>query len=479
MPATVERPPSLLTTVHRVARQVWTTTFVRLGVVAATALVAVWAVRTYGRQYDFFDLRIYHGAVVWWAEGGDLYQFVAPQTTLGFTYPPFAALAMLPMAMLGTQAAGWVNVLLNLAALALILFTVVGPIADRYGVPRWFAVGVAVSLAGATEPVRETLGFGQINLILAGLIVADLVALRWRGRATLTRGPATGLDPAPAGGPRPEQTLLGWLRHAWVTGAFAGAGVGLATSVKLTPGLFIVYFMVTRQWRVAFTAIGAAIGATAVGYLFAGGESVTYFSSVVWDTNRVGVVDATPNQSLAGLLARAYDSPTTPTLMWLAFAVLLLAVGLSRAKAAHVEGDEMAAFTIIGLTANAICPISWTHHFVFLVPALVILVDVALRRRRAVRGFNIGRFPVLAGLRHATAAVGVYLLIVISPMWRYEHRLSQMSHYADGRYGALMENSLALAAIMLVVLLPWRQGAEPVFDPRPATARRGLVRSSA
>jgi hypothetical protein len=470
MPATVEKRPSPLAIVHRVARQVWSAALVRLGIVAATALVAVWAVRAFGRQYDFFDLRIYHGAVVWWTEGGDLYQFVAPHTMLGFTYPPFSALAMLPMAVLGTQAAGWVNALFNLAALALILFTIVGPIADRYGLPRWYAVGIAVPLAGATEPVRETIGFGQVNLILAGLVIADLAALRWRGRAALTRGAATG--------PRLEQTPLGWLRYAWLTGAFAGVGVGLATAVKLTPGLFIVYFLVTRQWRVAFTAIGTTFGATLLAYLFAQKESVAYFSSVVWDTNRVGFVDATPNQSLAGLLARAYDSPVTPRLMWLAFAVLLLAVGLSRAKTAHAEGDELAAFTIVGLTANAICPISWTHHLVFLVPALVILVDTALRRRRAVRGFNIGRFPALAGLRHAAAALGVYLLLVISPMWRYEHRLPHVSHYADGRYGALMENSLALAVIVLVVLLPWRQGAEPVFEAEPANASRGLTRSS-
>jgi hypothetical protein len=88
------------------------------------------------------------------------------------------------------------------------------------------------------------------------------------------------------------------------------------------------------------------------------------------------------------------------------------------------------------------------------------------------RSFNIGRWPVLAGLRHASGALGLYLLLVISPMWRYEHRLPQVSHYADGRFGALMENSLALAVILLVVFLPWRQGAEPVFAPEPARARR-------
>jgi hypothetical protein len=431
--------------------------------------MAVWAVRHYGRLYGFFDLRIYHGAVVWWASGGDLYQFTAPQTTLGFTYPPFAALAMLPMVVLSAPVAGWINAVLGLAALAMILFAIVGPITDRYGWPRWFAVGIAVPLAGATEPVRETIGFGQVNLILIGLIIADLVALRRRGRAKMNPGEAI---------VRPVQTPLGWLKYAWLTGAFAGAGVGLATAVKLTPGLFILYFLVTRQWRTAFTAIGTAAGATIAAWLVADRESATYFGSVVWDTNRVGVVDATPNQSLAGLLARAYDSPTTPQLMWFAFAVLVLAVGLLRARTAHAEGDELAAYTLVGLTANVICPISWTHHLVFLVPALVILIDSALRRRRGVRGFNIGRFPALAGLRHMSAAISLYLLIVIAPWWRYEHKLPLMSHYADGRFGALMENSLALAVILLVVFLPWRQGAEPVFEAEPATAARAVARSS-
>jgi alpha-1,2-mannosyltransferase len=463
MVTTVDRRPSFLARVHRVTRQIGSATPVRLGIVAATALVAVWAVRAFGRQYGFFDLRIYHGAVVWWAEGGDLYQFTAPQTTLGFTYPPFAALAMLPMVAFSASTAGWINALAGITALAMVLFAIVGPITDRYGWPRWFAVGIAVPLAGATEPVRETIGFGQVNLILLALIIADLVALRWRGNAAVSPSDDTG---------RGEHTPITWLRDAWFSGAFAGVGVGLATAVKLTPGLFILYFLVTRQWRTAFTAISTAVGATAFAWIFTGRESATYFSSVIWDTTRVGAVDATPNQSLAGLLARAYDSPVTPGLMWLAFAVLLLAVGMQRAKTAHAEGDELAAFTLVGLTANVICPISWTHHMVFLVPALVILVDSAIRRRRAVRGFNIGRFPALAGLRHATAAVGLYLLIVVSPWWRYEHKLPTVSHYADGRFGALMENSLALALIVLVVLLPWRQGAEPVFEAEPTRAAR-------
>ena len=94
-------------------------------------------------------------------------------------------------------------------------------------------------------------------------------------------------------------------------------------------------------------------------------------------------------------------------------------------------GDELAAFTIVGLTGNAICPISWSHHLVFLIPALVVLGDSALRRRRAVRGLALrgpwsrgpAGIPALAGLGRAVAALGVYLLFVVSPIWMYEHKL--------------------------------------------------------
>jgi len=183
---------------------------------------------------------------------------------------------------------------------------------------------------------------------------------------------------------------------------------------------------------------------------------------------------SSPNQALSGLLARLYDSPTTPTLMWLAFAMLILAVGLSRAKTAHAEGDELTSFTLVGLTANAVCPISWTHHLVFVIPALVILVDTAMRRRAAARALAsrglwtrgpVG-IPALAGLRHALAALGVYLVFIVS-IWRFEHVLPKVSHYANGLPGALGENSLALVIIALVALLPWRPGAAPAFYAEP------------
>lgn len=471
MPATVERRPHHAPD-QRAIRTISLRTLVRLGIVAGIAYAAVLAIGSYGRTYVFFDMRIYHGAMVWWANGGELYDYVAPGTTLGYTYPPFAALAMVPMAVLPEIVAGWVNAAASLTALAVVLAWLLGPIADRRGWPRWFVVAVAVPLAAATEPVRETIGFGQVNLLLGLLVYADMVALRNRHR--WATDPTSRLVDDP-------------VARLWRSGALAGVGVGLAAAIKLTPALFIWYFVVTRQWRAAFTAIGTAVGVTAATFFIDGRESAAYFGGVLWDTSRVGEVDATANQSLAGVLARLYDSPTTPTLMWIAFAMLALAVGMSRSATAHREGDELTAFTLVGLTTNVISPISWSHHLIYVVPALVILADTALRRRSAARGLSLRgmsvRWPAaigsFAGLRHALATIGLYVLFVVSPIWRYEHKLPNVSHYADGLHGALAENSLALALIALVALLPWRPGAEPAFYPEPSLGTRVRVRTAA
>lgn len=441
-------------------------------IVTAVAFSAVTA-EVFGRTYTFFDMKIYHGAVEWWTAGNELYEFIAPDTGLGFTYPPFAAVAMLPMAGLSAVAAGWINVVVSVLALAVVLVVLLVPIADRVGWPRWLAVGVALPLALALEPGRETLGFGQVNLLLFGLVLADLVALRWRHAS----------PPAPGGGAdsgRARQVALDSLggavraggdalRRFWLSGAWAGAGIGLATAVKLTPGLFILYLIVSRQWRATMVAIGTAAGATLAALVVAPRESLIYFTNVLWQTDRVGNADFTPNQSLAGILARLHDQHEAPALLWISFAAVCCALGLSRAVSAHKEGDELAAFTLVGLAAIVISPISWSHHLVFVIPAILIMVDASLRRRATSRVLGIG--SSMAGVRYAAAAGLTYVVLLISPIWWVNHTAPRVSHYDTGLWGVLAENSLALAVILLVAAMPWRPGAEPAFPPR----RRGAV----
>jgi alpha-1,2-mannosyltransferase len=423
---------------------------VQLGIVAVVCYASWLAIQTWGRPYDFFDMKIYQGAMVWWTQGGELYEFIYPHITLGFTYPPFAALTMLPMAGLEALQAAWVNVAFGLLALTFVCAALIAPIARRHGWSRWWAVALAVPAFAAIEPVRESLGYGQVNLLLFALIMADLVALR-----------------------------KGW--------RWAGVGIGLATAIKLTPALFIVYFLVSRQWRAALTAAGTALAVTVATHLVVPEESATYWGSVIWHTERVGAADMTPNQSLAGLVARLQDTTHAPGLLWISFMLVMLAIGMSRARTSHSEADELTAFTIVGLTANVISPISWSHHLLWVIPAIIALLDQALRRRTASRGIAARGgmnglrepiwFPALTGVRHATAAVALYVLFLVSPIWPYEHQLPAVSHWADGVTGVLWENSFAIALILMVAMLPFRPGAEPAFGPITAVILPSLRRT--
>ena len=385
------------------------------GVVLAAVVVGVCFLAFHASPRPFwhhtFDLRVYRGAVRWWLEGRPLYDFVRPNTEKGFTYPPFAVLVLLPVG-LGTETTA--TILLTALSGGLVVLTtwwLVAPIATRHGVPRWVAVGVAVPLVVALEPVRETLGWGQIDLVIAALVLADVVALR-RGRA------------------------------------WAGAGIGLATAIKVTPGLFLAYLIVTRRWRAAAVAVGV-FGVTVLAG-FAVDPSLRYWTSVLWQTSRVGPPADLNDQSLLGLLARLAAPSAPSSVLWLVVAGLALAVGITRAAMLHRRGDDLAGVTVIGLTAGLISPISWVHHLYWVVPAVVVLVDVAAGT--PVAGPAARRHP-----RAARAAAGILALVVVgafagSLIW-YFQRLPA------GPWTTAGENAYVLIVLALVLVLPARSTA--------------------
>lgn len=373
---------------------------VRVAAGCAAALLLAVAAGVVDRHYRFFDMVIYHDAIRWWVGGGELYEYAAPvPERLGFTYPPVAAFLLLPVAAMPAVRAGWLS-----AAGGIVVLALVSGALTR---TRWTVLAVALPLALATEPVRQTLGLGQVNLFLFGLVVADLVLHR--------------------GGSR-----------------WAGIGIGIATAVKITPALFIVFLLVTGQWRTARTAAATAGGLTAAGFVLAPAESLRYFGDLLWRTERVGRADAVANQSLAGLLARLGDTATAPALWWIVLSLLALAVGLARARRAHRDGDDVAALTLVGLTANLISPISWTHHLMFLPVAVLVLTGLAHRHRTA---------------RHGVAALTVYAVCVVAPIWLVPARLT-------GPPAVVLENAFTLLLIALVCALPWQ----------PASGMPGVVR---
>lgn len=276
-------------------------------------------------------------ALVYRAEGAavlnghDLYGFTVTRWRLPATYPPFAALLFTPAAWLPVAAlkAGF------LAANALLTACLVHLSARLAGRPlRLPALCAATALALWLEPVFQTFLYGQINLALACLVLWDL-----------TRPPG-----APG----------------------KGVAVGIAAGIKLTPAVFVVYLLLRGRRREAGTAT-AAFGATVVlGALALPAASADFWLRRLYETDRVGKPWIIDNQSLQGLIARTLGDPV-PGAAWAAPAVLVAAAAL---WLVHRVPDDRHALLLTAVTALLVSPISWSHHWVWCVPLIaVLLVD--------------------------------------------------------------------------------------------------------
>jgi alpha-1,2-mannosyltransferase len=262
-------------------------------------------------------------------------------------------------------------------------------------------------LFAALEPVRDTFSFGQVNLLLMVLVYADL--------PLLSRG-----------------------------SRLAGVGIGLATAVKLTPALFIGYLLVARRYRAAAVAAGTTAAATLLAALVMPGASRVFWTEALWNTGRVGLLGYVSNQSLRGLVARLYQ--TGGGLFWALAAAVALVVWAYRVRQA---GDDTVGFALTGVVACLVSPVTWVHHLVWLVPALVLLADAGLTR---------------AGRGRLAAAVVIFVLLVSGPVWLW-------SPYPHGVDGFLGGNTYVWVALALLLAVPVAV-ADP---PRPDAGR--LVRS--
>jgi alpha-1,2-mannosyltransferase len=305
----------------------------RLLLVLALATLVTVFTATVPLLRDWFDLRVYYGSIDTWVHhGGRLYDYRVPGTTYGFTYPPFAAVAMLPMALLGPHTAIAAALLLNLAALAVILCLLAG--ADRRR-PGWFGWALIACLLALFEPLRDTLSFGQVNLLLLALVLVDATLL------------ATG------------------------RGRLAGAGIGLAAAIKLTPALFIGMLLVARRWREAAVATAVALAATALAVGVDPDASRFYWTEALWDTDRVGRLGYVSNQSVQGILARLGEPDRA---VWAVAVLLVLGVWALRTRRAVAAADWTAAFALTGLAACLVSPVTWVHHLVWLLPSFAVLI---------------------------------------------------------------------------------------------------------
>jgi alpha-1,2-mannosyltransferase len=342
----------------------------KVSIVVVLALITVGIVWLAETRNEFFDTKVYTGAIrYWFRDGGMVYDWTRPGTPYGFTYPPFAGLLMAPMAWLPFPVVVVLATIGTVGTTALLTWWLIAPMVRRQGWPAWFAFAVALCLAVSFEPVRETITFGQVNTLLLTLVAADVLF---------------GVGPG----------------RRW-----AGVGIGLATAIKLTPGVFILYLLVTGRWRAALTSMATAAAATLVAAAIFPDQSRVFWTSALWDTDRVGVLSAVSNQSLRGFLARL-PAEAIASYVWVALVLAVLALWAWRVR--KTIGDEYAGLALTGVLGCLISPVTWVHHCVWLLPALVRCVDAGLASRDDRRPLYLG--------------AAAYLLMTSRLLWVWEKR---------------------------------------------------------
>ncbi|SRR6266487_642260 len=316
----------------------------------ATLLAALVTYAQYIRNYRIWglDLWVYQGGAQAFLDGRNAYDPAGyTHLHLPYTYPPVSLLLFTPLAQLRHDPALYVMLALSIAAtfatawLALRMLGYTGT-AGR--------VGVSAALTGLMlwcEPYQLTFNLGQVNVLLMLLVIAD-VALPDRHRAK-------------------------------------GVLIGVATAVKLVPGIFVLYLLLTRRLRAAAVAAGTFVVLTLVGWAAVPGGSNDYWlGGLFLHSKRVASVVGpryVSNQSLHGMAVRLLGENTAATIVWLLAALVVAAAGFALAVWANRSGEELVAVLTVAVTGLLLSPIAWSHHWVWIAPLLLVLLDVALRLR--------------------------------------------------------------------------------------------------
>lgn len=286
---------------------------------------------------------------------GQLYDFFSEPLHLPFTYPPFSGLLF---GLVGWLPWTLLRVLWQIASVAMIALIIHATLRllgrAGAGAPRPLEHIRGIVLTGTAvaiwlEPVRTTLNYGQINLFLAALLLLGAVSARE------------------------------WL---------AGVSVGLGAGIKLVPAITGFYYLLQRRWSAVVAAVGAFAVTVVIAVVLLPTETVRFFTELMLDPGRTGPVWSAINQSWRGALARlaGHDVSTA----WVIAALVTLALGFAATWWSLKAGDRCAAFLAVQFVGLLVSPISWSHHWVWVLPLLLWALFGPHRSRLAVKLLSVG-----------------------------------------------------------------------------------------
>jgi alpha-1,2-mannosyltransferase len=380
----------------------------------AVALLILPFIIQYGKlipwQPSTIDLQVYVYAVKDMLAGKDIFATTTPFWNLYFIYPPIAAILMTPLVfgpylfwqVVWTGGLVWAQ----------------QSVLKRCGAPRGWKLGlIGIAVLLAVEPIRTTLGYGQVNTILMALVVADL------------------LPDAPGERRRiPQGTLI-----------------GLAAAIKLTPALFVIFAFLIGKARVAITAMISFAVFTGIGAILLFRETLVFFGGLSGGDTRTASPLYTGNQSLLGVFFRLGDSSRVTALVGLAVSAILAVLGCLVAAHWWRQDEKVFAVALVGLTTCLASPLSWTHHYVWILPmAMAVLSPGVPRWARYLGGFWV-------------VWVCVCLPLAVLPYGGGRERQFDFLQQVVVNLGPIV-------GLILVAGLAWQRVATPRLQPARATA---------
>ncbi|HTQ21702.1 mannosyltransferase [Mycobacterium sp.] len=311
---------------------------------------------------NFVDLHVYLGGAAALDHPGTLYSYVyadqTPDFPLPFTYPAFAAVVFYPLHLLPFDLVAFLWQVATIIA----LYGVVRISQRLVGVPSGAGHRVAMMWTAVTiwiEPLRQNFDYGQINVFLVLAVLWAVYTTRW-----------------------------------WLSGLL----VGVAAGIKLTPAIAGVYLVGVRRYGAAVFSAVVFVATVAVSVLFAGDQARYYFTDLLGDAHRIGPIATSINQSWRGGISRivGYDAGFGPLVL---AAIVVTAVLAVLAWRALDDSDRLGKLLVVELFGLLLSPISWTHHWVWLVPLMIWLIHGPLRERLGARIMGWGWLVVaLVGL---------------------------------------------------------------------------------
>jgi alpha-1,2-mannosyltransferase len=359
------------------------------------------------------DIDVYRMGGRAWLDGRPLYADGAMFHTRGgldlpFTYPPLAAVAFAPFAWLSLDVASvaiTLTTLVLLIASTVIVLTGLDVMASSSSTTVasepawlrrcWLAAAIVAPAVIYLEPVRSNFDFGQINVVLMTLVIADCV---------------------PRKTPWPRGMLL-----------------GVAIALKLTPAVFLLYFLLRRDTRALLVTAVSAVVATLAGFALAWRDSSVYWTETVRHTDRIGTATLNTNQNIAGVLARLGLGEGERFVLWMlaSFAVLGLTVwAVRRVLHAHQPVLALICVAMFGLVVS---PVSWSHHWVWALPTLLVIIVVAARLRHVALGLM--------------AAAGIALMVWTPIPLMPEHHETSASLWRQLAGGSYVWWAIAVIAV--------------------------------